>query len=855
MTTSLASVGRVTFATALARHGERTALVELTPEGPRTVTYAELDALVTEQAARLAGGRQLVTIALDRTVDAVVTYLAALAGGHVALVAQEGDGEGFRTLAATFAPTTTANRVDGAWLTDQAEQTTGHVLHADLAVLLSTSGSTGSPKLVRLSAENLQSNADAIVDALDICADDRAVTTLPLSYSYGLSVLHSHLNVGATILLTDHSVVEPALWDAMATHAVTTLPCVPYTFDLLDRVGFERQRLPHLRSVTVAGGRLAPERVRRFAELGHSKGFQLHVMYGQTEATARIATLDPALAALNPEAIGTSIPGGHIELDPLSADTPETGEIVYRGPNTMLGYAESAADLARGRDIEALHTGDIATRGSDGLYRIVGRRSRNAKIFGLRIDLDHTEQVLAASQITACIVSDDTGLCVVAEGPVDPQFLADRVARATGLPLHVIHVRVVDALPRLSSGKLDRAAASTCCSPLVERAPTAGGQHAEGAPTVASLTALYATLLGRPDATPDDSFVALGGDSLSFVEVSVRLEAMLGVLPDDWHRQTPRTLAASVTAPKIRRWTAQIDTGVVLRAAAIVAIVGTHIGLLDLLGGAHVLLGLAGFSMARFLLDPADPDPHAPKVLRAAVRIAVPSMLWITSVALLSTDYTWRNALLLGTHLGSPEWGPAWHFWFIEALVLYLLVAAALFAIPAFRRIERSHPFLVSGALVAVGLTMRYGLMPGLEDPRPSPAPVAYYFWFFALGWWAARSSSRWQQLLVSAVIILAIPGYWGDPFREGAVVAGLLVLVWLRTLRVPRGCVPVLTRLAAASLAIYLTHWTIFPLLESTPVLALVASLSFGVIVYELARAAVKAAKSRSFWSAYSLA
>ncbi|MEO8108034.1 MAG: AMP-dependent synthetase, partial [Actinomycetes bacterium] len=122
-------------------------------------------------------------------------------------------------------------------------------------------------------------------------------------------------------------------------------------------------------------------------------------------------------------------------------------------------------------------------------------------------------------------------------------------------------------------------------------------------------------------------------------------------------------------------------------------------------------------------------------------------------------------------------------------------------------------------------------------------------------GWWAARASVRWQQLLVSAVIIVAVPGYWGDPVREGAVVAGLLVLVWLRTLRVPRDAVPLLTRLAAASLAIYLTHWTIFPLLESTPALALVVSLAFGVGVYELARAAVNAAKSRSFWSAYALA
>lgn len=859
MSTPLASVQRVAFATDLARHQGRTALVEVTPDGSRAVTYAELDALVAECAERLGLERRLVAVALDRTIDAVATYLAVLAGGHVALLAPEGDDDASRVLIATYSPDVVAARVDGKWQVSDIGQGSTHELHPQLAALLTTSGSTGSPKLVRLSVQNLQSNADAIADALGIDPDDRAVTTLPLSYSYGLSVLHSHLNAGASVLLTDRSVVDAALWDAIAVHDVTTLPAVPYTFEMLDGVGFEHQQLPHLRNVTVAGGRLAPERVRRYAELGRAKGYRLHVMYGQTEATARIATLDPDLATLHPDAIGTPIPGGDIELDPVDSEAPGTGEIVYRGPNTMLGYAEAPTDLARGADADALRTGDLATKSTDGLYRIVGRRSRHAKVFGLRIDLDHAEQSLADDQISACVVSDDTGLCVVAEGRVDPEFLADRVARATGLPLHVIHVRVVDALPRLASGKLDRPTASSCCSPTATSAATASSapdtERRRTPPTAESLTALYATLLGRPDATADDSFVSLGGDSLSFVEVSVRLEALLGVLPADWHLQSLRALAASSNTKPPRRWTAQLDSGVVLRAVAIVAIVGTHIGLFDLMGGAHVLLGLAGFSMARFLLDPADPAPRAPKVLRSVARIAVPSVLWIALIALVTTDYTWRNALLLGTNLGPQEWGPAWHFWFIEALLLYLVAAAALLAIPAMGRVERAHPFLVSGVLVAVGLVMRYGLMPGLEDPRPSPAPAVYYFWFFAIGWWAARASTRWQRVLVSAVVVLAIPGYWDSPLREGAVVVGFLVLVWLSTLRVPRAAVPLLTRVAAASLAIYLTHWSVYPLLEGTPLLALIASLGFGVVVYELARAAVNSAKSRSFWSAYALA
>ena len=842
----------VEFARGLELFEDRPALIS---RGQAT-SYAELAARAGRRAGELddltgALQRRLVLIALDRTVDAIATYLAALRAGHVALLAPATDIDLQRELIATYDPDVIARRIDSSWTVHSQRPGSTHTLHHDLAVLLSTSGSTGSPKLVRLSHENLQANADSIVEALTISADHRAVSTLPLTYSYGLSVLHSHLNVGASMLLTDDSVVDARFWDDVAEHRVTTLPGVPHTFELLDRVGFDRQRLPHLRHLTVAGGRLAPDRVRHYAELGSSRGFDLHVMYGQTEATARIATLPPQLAASAPDSIGAAIPGGSIELIPVAGAGPDVGELAYRGPNVMLGYAESIADLALGRTVDALHTGDLATKSADGTYRIVGRRSRIAKVFGLRIDLDRVEQLLAQDGITASAMSDDTGLCVLAEGRVDRHYVADRAARASGLPLHVVHARVVERLPRLDNGKLDRAAAADQCHTAPSASTVTPPANTSNAATGDGIAALYANLLGRPDATADDSFVALGGDSLSFVEVSVRLEAMLGELPADWHLRSPVELASRQSPKRRHRWTAQLDTGVALRALAIIAIVGTHIGAFALLGGAHVLLGLAGFSMARFLLT-SDREPRAPKVLRSALRIAVPSIAFIAIVAVLTTTYTWQNALLVGTYLGPESWGPAWHYWFIEALVLYLLVCAALFAIPAFDRAERAAPFLVPAVLVAVGLVIRFGAMPGLAETRPSPAPGVYFFWFFALGWWAARTTTTWQRLLVSAVVLVAVPGYWDAPLREGAVVVGLLVLIWFRTVRVPRVSVPVLTRLAAASLAIYLTHWLVFPQMADLPWVALVVSLAVGVAVYDVGRVAMKAAKSLSFWSAY---
>src|SRR5690606_19197799 len=269
-------------------------------------------------------------------------------------------------------------------------------------------------------------------------------------YCYGLSVLHSHLLRGAAVILTDLSVADREFWDLFRDKRGTTFPGVPYTFELLDRVGFADLDLPDLRYVTQAGGRLGPDQVRRYAQLGEARGWDLFVMYGQTEATARMAYLPPHLAASAPDAIGVAIPGGSLRI---SGD----GELVYRGPNVMLGYAEQPADLGRGKDIDELYTGDLARCGDDGLYRIVGRRNCFLKVFGLRVDLHRTESRLAAGGLTAACAGDDRTLVVAVEeaGGRDPGTVRRRVSEVTGLPASAISVHLCPAIPRLASGKPD----------------------------------------------------------------------------------------------------------------------------------------------------------------------------------------------------------------------------------------------------------------------------------------------------------------------------------------------------------------------------------------------------------------
>ena len=269
---------------------------------------------------------------------------------------------------------------------------------------------------MRLSHENVTSNAAAIADYLDLGTTDRGVLNLPLHYCYGLSVLNSHLTAGAGVVVTDLSVVDECFWTLMEQHGVTGLAGVPHTFDLLDASGFAERELSRLRYVTQAGGKLAPERVTEYLQLGQRRGWDFMVMYGQTEATARMAYLPTELAERHPSAIGVAIPGGRLRLEPVDdASDPAIGELVYAGPNVMMGYADEPADLARGAELTELRTGDLGRVLPDGLFEVVGRCSRFAKVFGLRLDLDEIERHLRAAGMPAACAEVDGSLVLVVE--------------------------------------------------------------------------------------------------------------------------------------------------------------------------------------------------------------------------------------------------------------------------------------------------------------------------------------------------------------------------------------------------------------------------------------------------------
>lgn len=812
----------VPFAAQLARFGNRPAVVA----GPDTLSYAQLAAQVQATAERLGSARRLVLLAATNGVDSLVAYLAALSAGHPLVLVPGDNPAAVESIRAAFDPDVIMGdgAGGGAPRITEVRPETRHMLHPDLALLLSTSGSTGSPKLVRLSHRNVQANAEAISEYLRISAGDRAATTLPMSYCYGLSVINSHLAVGASLVLTDLSVVDPCFWELFGRTEATAFAAVPYTFELLERIGFQDMELPHLRYVTQAGGRLAPELVERYAGLGRKQGWQLFIMYGQTEATARMAYLPPELAAKSPARIGVPIPGGSFRIDPV--DGLDDGELVYTGPNVMLGYAESPADLAEGRTITELRTGDLGRRHPDGLYEVTGRRSRFLKIAGLRIDLGRVEQILADLGVQAASAGTDGQLVVALQGEHDPELLRKVLAGSLGIPRGAVHMFSVEELPRLASGKPDYQAVLALAAP----GPAAEGRPAkvEGPQDVRRIMAEQLELDAVDGAS---SFVSLGGDSLSYVATSVRLEKALGTLPSDWHLRTVAELE-QVAPPARRRWklTARIESSIVLRAVAIVFIISTHIGLFHWEGTAHVLLAVAGYNFARFQLG-GERVQRLRRQAASLARIVVPSMVFIAFAYVVTDHYSVANIFLLNALVGPQEVTTEWHFWFVEVLTYLLVCMTALLAIPAVNSLERRFPLAFPLGLTAAGLLGRFEIV-DLGVPNTGPA-----LWLFALGWTIARARTMGHRLVASAIALLCVPGFFfNDLLREGTLLAGLLVLIWVRTLPVPRGLQRVTVLLASASLYIYLTHWLVFPhLVAIHPAAAVVASLVAGVAYWAL--------------------
>jgi hypothetical protein len=352
-------------------------------------------------------------------------------------------------------------------------------------------------------------------------------------------------------------------------------------------------------------------------------------------------------------------------------------------------------------------------------------------------------------------------------------------------------------------------------------------------PACRNIRGLYAEVLhiDRSEVREEATFASLGGDSLSYVTLAVRLERILGTLPRQWHTRTIAELEG-LTQGRVRsrRWGRSLDTSIVLRTLSILFIIGSHIGLFVMWSGAHVLLGIAGFNFARFSV--AQPRSERLRHSRTTVAlIAIPTIVWVGFTMVVQHGYySWTNLLLLNKILGPSASPTAGHLWFVEVLVYFLLGTALLLRIPIVDRLARREPFRFAAALFVVASIVRFhsvDLYPG--DDGAAYSPLAY--WFFALGMMAATAAGVRHRIVTTVALTVTVPGYFHDTHRELLIIGGLALLIWLPTIRIPAALAGVVVLVADSSLFLYLTHWQVYPLLRGHTLLAWAVCIVVGVV------------------------
>jgi len=322
-----------------------------------------------------------------------------------------------------------------------------------IKLLLSTSGTTGSPKLVKLSEENVIQNALSIIDYLPISKNDVTPLNLPLYYSYGFSIFSTNALAGGVTVSTNKTVLDKEFWSDFENLGYTSLAGVPYLYQMLSRVGFTKKQYPSLRYLTQAGGKMNEKLIKDYFEYCIRNEIEFYTMYGQTEATARISFLDPKDLPDKIGSIGMPIKNGQFKIDDI------TEELYYSGPNIFGGYAIKREDLSTYSSPKTLKTGDVAYVDEDGYYFIKGRIKRFVKLFGKRINLDDVENICKSNfenRVFALVGRDDKKIIVYYQGEkIIDGSIKSLLNRQLSIHPSFVKEKQLECIPLTSNSKID----------------------------------------------------------------------------------------------------------------------------------------------------------------------------------------------------------------------------------------------------------------------------------------------------------------------------------------------------------------------------------------------------------------
>ena len=436
-----------------------------------SLTYADVCRTIGEFDA-LALPRSVVFCLCENCAGSLIGYLAFENNRQVPLLLSAGLDEGLRTNLETmyepsyyWAPERKAEEIGG----EKVYEAYGYVLlktayapyplNEKLSMLLTTSGSTGSPKLVRHKYGNLEANAENVAKVFEWTTDEIGICDLPMNYTMGLNVINSHLVAGASVLMVKANLMDPNFWEFIKVNEGTSFCGVPFSYEIMRRIGFDKMDLPKLRTMAEGGGKLTDKMFRWIASYAQSSGKRFCATFGTSETSARMAFLNPELALDKIGSIGKAIPAGELFLldEVAEEDGSATGELGYRGPNVTMGYALCKEDLTKDDEFcGEYHTGDIAKRDAEGFYYIIGRKGRFLKLFGLRVSLDETERILKTQYPGADIVCTGDDKCMnifVTDANLKDEIIPF-ISAKTKLHNSAFRVCVIDEIPRNEYGKV-----------------------------------------------------------------------------------------------------------------------------------------------------------------------------------------------------------------------------------------------------------------------------------------------------------------------------------------------------------------------------------------------------------------
>lgn len=434
--------------------------------------YGELVAF-SKKINEMLPERSLMFVLIENNVGGIAWTIGSIAAGNVPLILNAHiEDELFQNLYGIYRPLflcVPLSMVD-RWNGETVFSEYGYVLlktanrsyplNDALSHLLPTSGSTGSPKLVRHRYENIEASALNISTFFELTSSERPFLVLPLYYTMGLSVVFSHFYVGATILITNQNMTDRAFWAFMKEEKATSFTGVPYSFEIMDLMRFFRMDFPHLKLLTQGGGKMQERLNRKFVEYCQHTGKKWIATYGQSEGTARMAWLPAEYAMDKMGSIGMAVPNGELSLrdadgNPITRSGVK-GEMCYRGKNVTMGYARKQEDLLLGDERNGfLPTGDLAYFDEDGCYYIVGRMGRFLKLFGMRIGLDECERIIKSkySIECACVGTDEKMIVYL----TDEKYLSgvkDELVLKTKLVASVFEIRLIHEIPKNEAGKI-----------------------------------------------------------------------------------------------------------------------------------------------------------------------------------------------------------------------------------------------------------------------------------------------------------------------------------------------------------------------------------------------------------------